>query len=63
MLNVGTATGDAIGSGADAHDMTMAISQDVGRGSALVLTMAAPAASAHRGLATTQVVHRDPEFW
>jgi uncharacterized protein RhaS with RHS repeats len=57
MLNVGTSTGEAIGSGADAHDMTMAISQDVGRGSALVLTMAAPAASAHRSLTTTQVVH------
>ncbi|MGH9368057.1 MAG: RHS repeat-associated core domain-containing protein, partial [Thermoanaerobaculia bacterium] len=55
LLNVGTATGEAIGSGVDSFDLAKAISTDVGRASGIVLTLAGAAEGL--GAGTTRVVH------
>lgn len=46
MLRVGDSTGQAIGEGASGSDLVAAVAQDVGRASALALTMAVPANAA-----------------
>ena len=48
MLRVGDSTGQAIGEGATGEDLVLSVTQDVGRASALALSMAVPANSAMR---------------
>ena len=57
MLRVGDSTGQAIGEGASGSGLVAAVAQDVGRASALALTMAVPANAALRssGAAASEV--------
>jgi len=58
MLRVGDSTGEAIGEGKNGEDLVLAVSQDVGRASALALTMAVPARSPIKARASRVRVNR-----